>query len=1111
MKKLLFLMAGISAMLLGSCSQEWGGGKNPTHDGNALALTVNVKETGSSATTRVAASPEEKTIASLYLLFFEPEANGEGRFVDYIEVTDIKATGEEHSINMTGTQLNLTEAYDILAIANIKGPAGAHYLNNMSIEAWMQQWADKTRQQVIETARAWTTNAPIDPEALLMSGSTKKEANKFKVDLTLVRNQIRFDVINKIKDHEMVFVGIYNAYQTAKIWNDGSSRGALDYSDSQSRIESYYNYSGNQLESRFDPKPLGSEEIHGHLYVFENQVAQPTPNDKLTTCLIVGLEAPSGDITYYRINIAPEKSPQMLYSNHAYILTINSVVEPGNGSPIEALDNPENPKLNYVINQWDVADAHISQQDGSSMLSAPYKLVNLDLFTGHIAGRAERGLDPRSFDITTVSSKPASEITPLAIIGEPTFHLNGSETPYDGIKVALRGNTLVFTDVRVAPDEPVAGSLQSGDKITGSITLGYAGLRITIQVAQTDLVRDFINIYLPESGIPRFAPFAGIESGVIRVEASGPWSAKILSENGGFGFAHDGSLNITSRPVSDHEFSVKTMSNNPDNRKAREAFVVVTLDKDPWNYSKMVRLTQQQKAEIAITPNQTVTFDGTFDGTSGNLASIPNNTIDTFTVLPGNIGEPGSETQNEWTYCIEAPDPNNADVWVTTYIEEGVGNIPEGVQNASLNWFKVTANHDTAIEGVNNFTVDVLGKNTTGANRRSRVVAYLKSSGYNGAKAAISVVQNTSSISLSPSTVPAVTKIGGESAEVSIQADATLKWKVESVSVDYGGTRAPVKHLIEVLSGSTRIASVDGNTVEVADGEYAVSDKFRVKFPKIYYPNRGIPMTVTVKVGIVGSSLTSTMVFTQTALNSPGFYPAAAQTGGYGNIHGGSYNRYLREGIRGMGTVLTGLNVNTNFYYSTTYGMTPAETWPISNNFRDTRDGLTMIVSDYDSSPEVGALNNTFSPLAKANFQIMDNNGTSAVFNTGASSTKLYKLLVSGEAGVLPAISVTANLYEDGICTQAFSYPAGSVPIIIQSGTTRAFMVIDPKSRLIFLGESQIFDTVEGIPFAQNLMVYIKNAAMYGSHFTDLLLDDENALPAPWDATYWGANAGVSR
>jgi hypothetical protein len=252
------------------------------------------------------------------------------------------------------------------------------------------------------------------------------------------------------------------------------------------------------------------------------------------------------------------------------------------------------------------------------------------------------------------------------------------------------------------------------------------------------------------------------------------------------------------------------------------------------------------------------------------------------------------------------------------------------------------------------------------------------------------------------------------------------------------------------------------------------------------------------------------MVFTQSALTSSRFSPAAPQTAGYGNIHGGSYNRYMRDGISGMGTVMTAVNVNTNFYYTTTYGMNQAEPWPITNNFLATRDGLAMIVSDYDGANEVGAMNNNSSPLKKAGYTLQDNDGTLAVFNANASDAKVYKLLVLGEGG-LPAISTSVDLYEDGICTQAANYPDGAVPIIVQSGTTRAFMVIDPDNRLIYLGESQFFDTAAGLAFAQNLMVYIKNASIYGSHFTELMSDDEDAPAAPWDRTYWGDNAGVSR
>jgi hypothetical protein len=1112
MKKLLFALTGIAAILLGSCSQEMGGGVKPAPGGNSISLTVGVEDrAGHTVNTRVAASDDEKTITSLYLLFFEPSADRGGKFVDYLEITPIGAIGAPHNIDMTGSLLNVTEAYNILAIANIKGEAGQRYLGGMTPESWIQQWTGKTEQDVIEQAQAWATDRRVFANGLLMSGSARKDANDFTVDLTLMRNHIRFDIANNVEGSRLTYVGIYNAYQVSKIWNDGSSRGALDYSDAVSRFEKFYDFEGSALDPLFDRVPFGVEEIHGHFYVFENQVAMPANNDRLTTALVIGLTQ-YGITSYYRVNIAPKDQPQMLYRNHAYILTINSVIETGSSSVEAALNDPDAPGLNYVINQWDVAELGTSDQDGSSMLASPYKTVNIDLFEGDIAGRVQRGLDAHSFDITTVSSKPASEISPLAIIGTPTFYLNASETPYEGIKVRLEGNKLNFYQVDVAPrtpsDPPVEGELQSGDRITGSIMLGYAGLRITIDVLQTDLVTDFLNVYLPEGGIPRFAPFGGIESGTIRVEASGTWSARILSESGGFGFAHDGSVNITNKPVEEHEFGVKTISNNNDNRNAREAFVVVTLDKDPLNYSRVVRLTQQQKAEIAITPNQTVTFDGTFDGTKGNLAAIPNNTLSTFTVLPGNTGEPGSETQNEWTYQIEVQDTANADIWIPVYVEEGVGNANEGVKRADLNWFDITTVHDPDINVPNTFTVDVNSKNTSGANRRARIVVYLKEAGYNGAKAAMFLVQNTSSISLSPSTLPAVAKIGGESAEVGVVADGTLRWKIESITPNYGTSKTPVHHPIEVLVGDEQIATIDGSEVTVLDGDHSVSEKFRVKFPKIYYPNREIPISVTVKIGIVGSSLTSSVVFTQSALTSTGFYPVAPQTGGYGNIHGGSYNRWFLAGIRGMGTVMGAVNVNSNFYSTTTYGMTAAEPWPITNSFQ-TRDALTMVVSDYDGAANVGALNNTDSPLRKAGFMIMDNDGTSAQFNTAASNTKVYQLLVGGNVSGVPAVSTTANLYEDGISTQAFDYPDTAVPVIVQQGTTRAFLVVDPGNRLIFLGESQLFDTAEGAPLASNLMIFIRNAAMYGSHFTELMLDGDGALAAPWDATYWGANAGI--
>jgi hypothetical protein len=73
-------------------------------------------------------------------------------------------------------------------------------------------------------------------------------------------------------------------------------------------------------------------------------------------------------------------------------------------------------------------------------------------------------------------------------------------------------------------------------------------------------------------------------------------------------------------------------------------------------------------------------------------------------------------------------------------------------------------------------------------------------------------------------------------------------------------------------------------------------------------------------------------------------------------------------------------------------------------------------------------------------------------------------------------------------------------------------LVIDPEKHFIFAGEMSHFEVGQmsgnRLEFTQNLVKYMENVTRYGSHFTDLLIEDgrPNAQPAPWDS-YWGANA----
>jgi hypothetical protein len=92
------------------------------------------------------------------------------------------------------------------------------------------------------------------------------------------------------------------------------------------------------------------------------------------------------------------------------------------------------------------------------------------------------------------------------------------------------------------------------------------------------------------------------------------------------------------------------------------------------------------------------------------------------------------------------------------------------------------------------------------------------------------------------------------------------------------------------------------------------------------------------------------------------------------------------------------------------------------------------------------------------------------------------------------------------------------------SNTNDVLMLLDVENKFIYIGDSTLFWydaylTGHRGTFLNNVMYYVANAAKYGSHFTDLLLEGDGgginprdlgdgrvAQPAPWDEAYWGRN-----
>jgi hypothetical protein len=107
------------------------------------------------------------------------------------------------------------------------------------------------------------------------------------------------------------------------------------------------------------------------------------------------------------------------------------------------------------------------------------------------------------------------------------------------------------------------------------------------------------------------------------------------------------------------------------------------------------------------------------------------------------------------------------------------------------------------------------------------------------------------------------------------------------------------------------------------------------------------------------------------------------------------------------------------------------------------------------------------------------------------------------------AVSASVNFYRDGVGTQASTIPATAVSIIRQS-SGHSVLAVDPANKLIYIGDLQAVGYNSGWNtdrqnFLNNLTLYIRYAAEYGSHFTDLL-NETSGVPDLWDSV-WGGNA----
>ncbi len=346
----------------------------------------------------------------------------------------------------------------------------------------------------------------------------------------------------------------------------------------------------------------------------------------------------------------------------------------------------------------------------------------------------------------------------------------------------------------------------------------------------------------------------------------------------------------------------------------------------------------------------------------------------------------------------------------------------------------------------------------------------------------------------------------------------------------------------------------DGTEVDIENGEYAITQKFKVRFPKVYYPNRDFKISAKVVLGIVGSSLQSTITIDQTPLTAAPMV-AWGLTGSpnYGAL-GDTYNRGWDGNSGGLGLKqipnfrilgtsaangATTINASVNYLSVTPHigGTNGANyNWTAVKDYLKNRDAFTIIQAQDNYG--VAPLNNGNSPLRDAGYPLVTNgrdiNGI-MYEDDDNSNTKVWKFLVDESKNNFKPSDIPANnyWYIDGVNNwmPIDQLPPSAVVLIAKktsdssmTPSNNAVLIVDVENKFIWMGESQVFwyDTWidhNRSKLLDNLMYYVANTAKYGSHFTDLLLEenagpDENgdmgdgrvAQPPLWDEAYWGRN-----
>jgi hypothetical protein len=413
---------------------------------------------------------------------------------------------------------------------------------------------------------------------------------------------------------------------------------------------------------------------------------------------------------------------------------------------------------------------------------------------------------------------------------------------------------------------------------------------------------------------------------------------------------------------------------------------------------------------------------------------------------------------------------------------------------------------------------------------------------YPGIYADLKVVQLACKLELSPSSLPYLTPTwGGETKWISVKTNSDL-WSIDNV--EFSSEEAPdgrrlVQHNIEIeiLEFDSQGRPYGQVFTHVPGTQYQPWFRFRIRFPKVYYPNRDIAPTATVTIG-AGHKQVSITATQKTLTAKPlKLFHSTTQTywgAFFPNLADRNYisdelrSYFLAEGfsIENGGEADTWEDTvpdNTTLLYSV---YNEDNSWAQTNSYRARSIEHWSMIQGQGINGRT-AMNNAEkgSPMVAAGYSEFTYVADDSYYANNANNSKLMQyLLRRSPENYLEGTTEAA--WRDGInlYIPVSKIPSTGVPLMV-SASGECTALIDIKNRIFWMGETEHWgrssatDRFKGgiKEFGMNITDFMAKAVAYGSHFTDLLLEDgtdfsdgRKTQPAPWDS-YWDdtANGGT--